>query len=73
MVQITKEEAQMVGEVFGEGVSVYRTCRQKSKRHHYLMSCEPYALNAVKDYQEGKSLGTIKARYGRYRNQTRLY
>lgn len=73
MVQITKEEAQMVREVFGEGVSVYRTCRQKSKRHHYLMSCEPYAQNAINEYRGGKNLRDIKLRYGRYRNQTRLY
>ena len=71
MVQISRDEAGMIRDVFGDGVSVYRTCRQKSKRHRYLMSCESYAVNAVKEFQNGTSVEMLKQKYARYRRYGR--
>lgn len=46
MIQITKKEAQAVRSRF-PAAHIYRTARQKSKRHHYWCAEEPGILAMI--------------------------
>lgn len=69
LIKINKEEAAMVREVFGSSVNVYRTCRQKSQRHHYFMSCEPFGLSAMEEFRNGTPVKDLKQKYARYKSR----
>lgn len=69
MIRIDKEEAMMIRELFGEGACIYRTCKQKSKRHHYLLSEEDYNLRAIADMRGGMTPDAIRKKY----RNTRTY
>ena len=63
MIKINKNEAMMIREVFPVGVSIHRTCKQKSDRHNYFMSEQLPAVRAVEDFRRGAKIETLKAKY----------
>lgn len=63
MYRIGQEEANMLRELFGNGVTIYRTCKQKSKRHTYYCSEEPYARKALNDYSNGMKIDDMRKKY----------
>ena len=63
MIRVNKNEAQMIREVFPAGVSLHRTCKQKSDRHNYYMSSQPPAIAAVEDYRNGATVAELKVKY----------
>lgn len=53
----------MLRELFGTGVAIYRTCKQKTQRHHYLCSEETYVEHALEDYRNQMPLEKMKEKY----------
>ena len=53
----------MIREVFPVGVTIHRTCKQKSERHHYYMSSQTPAIAAVEEYRNGASVEDLKQKY----------
>lgn len=47
MIQITKEEKEIIREELPH-VHIVRTCKQKSKRHHYYCCEEPAAVRLIR-------------------------
>jgi hypothetical protein len=48
MIEITKAESISIRKVYPD-VSIYRTVRQKSKRHHYYLPEETCYLELIRD------------------------
>ena len=54
MILINKAEAQAVRKKFGDWVGITRTCKQKSKRHHYWCAEEPGVTEYVQKLRNKK-------------------
>jgi len=63
LIKVNKNEALMIREVFPVGVTLHRTCKQKSDRHNYYMSSQVPAIAAVEEYRNGATVEELKAKY----------
>lgn len=54
MIRISKDEAVQLRKMFKDKCYIYRLNRQRSKKHHYLVSEEPHVIKALEDIREEK-------------------
>ena len=74
MIQITKAECKVVREQY-PAISIPRTCKQKSKRHHYFLVEDENLLRLVAstNSQAAKLVAEIDARRKLYKGRKKEY
>lgn len=54
MIRISKDEATQLRKMFKDKCYIYRLNRQRSKKHHYLVSEEVHVIKALEDIRGEK-------------------